>query len=65
MLIGLFTSESIPVMKFCEKGDETWDSIGTGCFFMPLFEAARETVPWNYCLYYTLAYSTEKQYLIS
>ena len=65
VLIGLVTSESVPGMKFCEKGDETWDSIGTGCFFMQLFEAARETVPWNCCSDYTLSYSTDKQYLIS
>jgi len=64
VLIGLVTSESVPVMKFCEKVDETWDSVGTGCFFMPLFEAAKETVPWNCCSFYTLSYSREKQYRI-
>jgi hypothetical protein len=52
-------------MKFREEGDEAWDSIGTGSFFMQLIEAARETVPCNYCSNYTLSYSTEKQYLIS
>jgi len=65
VLIGLVTSESVPVMKFCENGDEAWDSIGMGCFFMPLFEAAREAVSWNCCSHHTLSYSTEKQYLIS
>jgi hypothetical protein len=43
VLIGLVTSESVPGMKFFEKVDEAWDSKGTGCFFMQLFEAARET----------------------
>ena len=65
VLIGLVTSESVPMMKFCEKGDEAWDSIETGSFFMQLIEAAREAVPRNCCSNYTLSYNTEKQYLIS
>jgi len=65
VLIGLVTSVSVPVMKFCEKGDETWDYTGTGCFFMQLFEAARETVPWNFCSDCILSYKARRSSTLS